>query len=92
VRAHFDGQRWSEMFELLYGNAGIALGALHAGDIELALVAVTPYLDTRGPDARRGELGGSTQSGSFSPHCARHARHCVCPGRGRGRHGTHRTA
>jgi hypothetical protein len=49
VRAHFDGQRWSGMFELLYGNAGIALGALHAGDIELALVAVTPYLHTADP-------------------------------------------
>jgi lantibiotic modifying enzyme len=49
VRAHFDGQRWSAMFELLGGNAGIALGALSAGDLDLALLAVTPYLHTAGP-------------------------------------------
>ncbi|MDQ2881016.1 MAG: hypothetical protein M3Y48_07115 [Actinomycetota bacterium] len=29
------------MFELLAGNAGIALGALPAGDVELAVLAVT---------------------------------------------------
>ncbi|HEY6422519.1 MAG TPA: lanthionine synthetase LanC family protein [Pseudonocardiaceae bacterium] len=49
VRAHFDGQRWSPMFELLAGNAGIALGALHASDVELAVLAVTPYLQTADP-------------------------------------------
>ncbi len=38
--------RWNEMFELLMGNAGIGLGALHAGDLDLALTAVTPYLTT----------------------------------------------
>lgn len=36
--------RWGPMFELLGGNAGIGLGALHAGDIDLAVDAVTPYL------------------------------------------------
>ena len=46
VRARFDGERWNEMFELLMGNAGIALGALHAGDLDLAVTAVTPYLRT----------------------------------------------
>jgi hypothetical protein len=46
VRSHFDGQRWGPMFELLGGNAGIALGALHAGDPELAVLAVEPYLRT----------------------------------------------
>jgi len=46
VRSRFDGQRWGELFELLYGNAGIGLGALAAGDAELALLAVTPYLHT----------------------------------------------
>jgi len=30
--------------ELLGGNAGIGLGALHAGDLDLAVDAVTPYL------------------------------------------------
>lgn len=44
VRCRFDGQRWNEMFELLMGNAGIGLGALHAGDLDLAITAVTPYL------------------------------------------------
>lgn len=49
VRAHFDGQRWSAMFELLGGNAGIALGTLSTGDLDLALLAVTPYLRTADP-------------------------------------------
>lgn len=43
IRERFDGERWSDQFELLGGNAGIALGALRVGDIELALTAVTPY-------------------------------------------------
>jgi len=46
VRSRFDGQRWHEMFELFMGNAGIGLGALHAGDVDLAVMAVTPYLTT----------------------------------------------
>lgn len=46
VRARFDGQRWSPMFELLAGNAGIGLGALQAGDVDLAVLAVAPYVDT----------------------------------------------
>lgn len=46
VRSQFDGTRWGEQFELLGGNAGIALGALAVGDVELALLAVTPYLRT----------------------------------------------
>lgn len=46
VRSSFDGQRWSPMFELLSGNAGVGLGALHAGDLELAVLAVIPYLTT----------------------------------------------
>ena len=51
IRARFDSEtgRWNEMFELLAGNAGIALGALAAGDEELALLAVTPYLSTADP-------------------------------------------
>ncbi len=44
IRERFDGKRWSPMFELLSGNAGIGLGALAAGDLELAMTAVTPYL------------------------------------------------
>ncbi|MGH7643051.1 MAG: lanthionine synthetase LanC family protein [Candidatus Dormibacteria bacterium] len=46
VRSRFDGIRWSDQFELLGGNAGIALGALFCGEVELALLAVTPYLRT----------------------------------------------
>ena len=46
VRARFDGQRWGEQFELLGGNAGIALAALGAGDLDLAVMAVTPYRAT----------------------------------------------
>ncbi len=46
VRARFDGHRWNDMFELLMGNAGIGLGALHAGDLDLAVMAVEPYLTT----------------------------------------------
>ena len=46
VRSGFDGRRWNDMFELLTGNAGIGLGALHAGDLDLAVTAVTPYLST----------------------------------------------
>jgi hypothetical protein len=49
ARSRFDGQRWGAMFELLGGNAGIALGALHAGDPELAVLAAEPYLHTADP-------------------------------------------
>jgi len=49
VRSRFDGQRWGPMFELLAGNAGIALGALHAGDLELAVLAAEPYLAAADP-------------------------------------------
>ena len=44
IRARFDGTRWNEMFELMMGNAGIALGALSAGDIDLAVDALEPYV------------------------------------------------
>lgn len=44
VRERFDGQRWNDMFEVLMGNAGIGLGALYVGDVDLAVDAVTPYL------------------------------------------------
>jgi hypothetical protein len=44
VRSRFDGERWSDQFELLHGNAGIALAAWRAGDLDLAVMAVTPYL------------------------------------------------
>ncbi len=37
------------MFELFVGNAGIGLGALHAGEVDSAVTAVTPYLTTADP-------------------------------------------
>lgn len=46
VAAAFDGQRWGPQYELLGGNAGIALGALSVGDSGLAELAVTPYRHT----------------------------------------------
>jgi hypothetical protein len=39
VRSRFDGERWNVYAELLYGHAGIALGALAVGDIDLAVMA-----------------------------------------------------
>ena len=51
VRSRFDGERWSAEFELLGGNAGIALAAAAAGDLELGVLAVTPYLATAEPTA-----------------------------------------
>jgi hypothetical protein len=44
VRDRFNGAQWNRMFELLMGNAGVGVGALHAGDLDLAVTAVTPYL------------------------------------------------
>ncbi|CAL9503659.1 lanthionine synthetase LanC family protein [Streptomyces sp. enrichment culture] len=46
VRSRFDGHRWGPLFELMGGNAGIGLGALLAGDPDLALLALEPYLHT----------------------------------------------
>jgi Lanthionine synthetase C-like protein len=46
VRAGFDGERWGDPFELLFGNAGIALAALRIGDTDLAETAVVPYRRT----------------------------------------------
>ncbi|MET9356868.1 lanthionine synthetase LanC family protein [Streptomyces sp. NPDC006617] len=46
VRSRFDGTRWGALFELMGGNAGIGLGALVAGDPDLAVLAMEPYLRT----------------------------------------------
>ncbi|HSZ42473.1 MAG TPA: lanthionine synthetase LanC family protein [Trebonia sp.] len=70
VRARFDGERWGEMFELLGGNAGIGLGALHAGDAELAVLAVEPYLRTADPTA-----GGVNWAVRPSPPRSHHTAH-----------------
>jgi hypothetical protein len=49
VRSRFDGERWSDKFDVFGGNAGIALGALELGDIDLASSAMTPYLRAAEP-------------------------------------------
>jgi hypothetical protein len=49
VRAAFDGERWGDAYELMFGNAGIGLAALRLGDPELAEAAVAPYLRTAEP-------------------------------------------
>ncbi|GAB3594504.1 hypothetical protein GCM10027446_18550 [Angustibacter peucedani] len=49
VRRRFDGERWADQFELLGGNAGIALGALACDDLDLAVLAVEPYSRTTEP-------------------------------------------
>jgi lantibiotic modifying enzyme len=46
VRDRFDGEGWGDQYELLAGSAGVALGALYMGDLDLAVLAVTPYLKT----------------------------------------------
>lgn len=51
VRSRFDGTRWDIRFELMGGNAGIALGALLCGEPELAQLAVGPYLRLAEPTA-----------------------------------------
>lgn len=37
VRQRFNGKRWNEKFGLMVGNTGIGLGALWAGDVDLAV-------------------------------------------------------
>ncbi|MFE3771076.1 lanthionine synthetase LanC family protein [Streptomyces sp. NPDC059122] len=46
VRARFDGTRWGDWFDLMGGNAGSGLGALAIGDVDLAVLALEPYLRT----------------------------------------------
>jgi hypothetical protein len=73
VRAAYDGERWGDACELMFGNAGIALAALRLGDAELAEAAVAPYLRTaeatpfgqtweqrRGQPARRHHISHGT--------------------------------
>ncbi len=49
VRSRCTDGRWSTMFELFAGNAGIGLAALRVGDLDLAVDAVTPYLAAATP-------------------------------------------
>lgn len=49
LRSRFDGTGWNDHYELLVGNAGIALAALECGDPELAQRAVDRYTRTAEP-------------------------------------------
>ena len=73
VRAAYDGERWGDAYDLMFGNAGIGLAALRLGDAELAEAAVAPYLRTaeatpfgqtweqrRGQPARRHHMSHGT--------------------------------
>jgi Lanthionine synthetase C-like protein len=70
VRSRFDGQRWSVMFELLGGNAGIALAALYAGDVELTVLAAEPYL--RSADPTPGGVNWAVRPGPARSHHIAH--------------------
>jgi hypothetical protein len=70
VRAAFDGRGWGPYFELLAGNAGIALGALHAGDLDLAVQATTPYLHTA--DTTPGGINWAVRPGPARSHHIAH--------------------
>lgn len=86
VRATFNGERWGPQFDLLGGNAGIALGALYLGEIELAELAVTPYLRTAevtdagvtwenrtGMEARRHHISHGTLGVAYALAATAHA-------------------
>ncbi|MFI5775223.1 lanthionine synthetase LanC family protein [Streptomyces sp. NPDC051658] len=49
LRSRYDGAGWNDCFELIVGNAGIALAALECGDLDLAQLAVNRYLHTAEP-------------------------------------------
>ncbi|MEH0396208.1 lanthionine synthetase LanC family protein [Streptomyces sp. B21-088] len=46
LRSRYDGAGWNDWFELMIGNAGIALAALECGDLDLAQLAVDRYART----------------------------------------------
>ncbi|WP_225859616.1 lanthionine synthetase LanC family protein [Streptomyces albicerus] len=49
LRSRYDGAGWNDWFELVVGNAGIALAALECGDLDLAQLAVDRYARTAEP-------------------------------------------
>ncbi|MEU8991807.1 lanthionine synthetase LanC family protein [Streptomyces sp. NPDC048558] len=71
VRSRFDGTRWGELFELMGGNAGIGLGALLAGQEDLAVRAVEPYVRT----AERTPAGVNWQHRPGAPGRMHHISH-----------------
>ncbi|MFG3142380.1 lanthionine synthetase LanC family protein [Streptomyces sp. NPDC048211] len=46
LRSRYDGTAWNDCYELIVGNAGIALAALECGDVDLACLAVERYPHT----------------------------------------------
>ncbi|MEL5957520.1 lanthionine synthetase LanC family protein [Streptomyces sp. CLV115] len=51
LRARYNGAGWNDRFELIVGNAGIALAALECGDLDLAQLAVNRYARAAEPTA-----------------------------------------
>ncbi|WP_232837547.1 lanthionine synthetase LanC family protein [Streptomyces atratus] len=51
LRSRYDGAGWNDCFELIVGNAGVALAALECGDLDLAQLAVERYPHTAEPTA-----------------------------------------
>nr|WP_256069892.1 lanthionine synthetase LanC family protein [Streptomyces sp. DvalAA-14] len=49
LRSRYDGAGWNDRYELIVGNAGIALAALWCGDLDLAQLAVGRYPGTAEP-------------------------------------------
>ncbi|MER6134468.1 lanthionine synthetase LanC family protein [Streptomyces sp. NPDC001815] len=49
LRSRYDGAGWNDWFELVAGNAGIALAALECGDLDLAQLALERYPRTAEP-------------------------------------------
>jgi predicted kinase len=70
VRARAVDGRWGPMFELLLGNAGVGLGALAVGDLDLAVTAVEPYAAAATPTA-----GGVSWAVRPSPPRSHHVAH-----------------
>ncbi|WP_406487548.1 lanthionine synthetase LanC family protein [Streptomyces phaeochromogenes] len=51
LRSRYDGTGWNDYYELIAGNAGIAVAALECGDLDLAQLAVDRYPRTAEPSA-----------------------------------------
>lgn len=71
VRASCQDGRWGDFFELLGGNAGIALGALALGEPDLAVTAVEHYRRTAEPTA----AGVTWQTGAMFDSRLHHVSH-----------------
>ncbi|MGW6013126.1 lanthionine synthetase LanC family protein [Streptomyces sp. NPDC055210] len=63
LRSRYDGAAWNDWYELISGNAGIALAALECGDLDLALLAVDRY--TRTAESTGAGVRWQLTAGSF---------------------------